>query len=266
MSLAQVMDEVADLDHLGGIQANGGFVQNNHFGAAQQRGGNANALAVAFGQVADQPLFHFLQSGALHGVLYILHAISFLFHAFQLADKHQVFLHGHIGIQRRNFRQVADAGFGLLGLFLNIMAVNGNGAARGRKIPGDHVHCGGFAGAVGPQQAVNTAVLHSEADIIDRGVFSVTLGQMLDFDQWMHSPFLGGYPPQGRRTPELSRSILPICENCASFFCQDVKIVCTCKSTPARLQGCQISLFFCCFVSFAGGSFIFSVSSALLPQ
>ena len=134
------------------------------------------------------------------------------------------------------------------------MAVNGNGAARGRKIPGDHVHCGGFAGAVGPQQAVNTAVLHSEADIIDRGVFSVTLGQLLAFDQWMHSPFLGGRPPQGRRTPELSRSILPICENCASFFCQDVKIVCTCKSTPARLQGCQISLFFCCFVSFAGAA------------
>ena len=71
----------------------------------------------------------------------------------------------------------------------------------------------------------------------------------------MHSPFLGGRPPQGRRTPELSRSIPPICENCASFFCQDVKIVCTCKSTPAWLQGCQISLFFCCFVSFAGGSF-----------
>ena len=201
MGLAQIVDQVADLDHLGGVQANGGFVQDDHLGAAQQRGGNANALAVTFGQVADQPLFHFLQPGALHGVLYILHAVSFLFHAFQLADKQQVFLHGHIGIQRRNFRQVADAGFGLLGLFLNIMAVNGNGAARGRKIPGDHVHCGGFAGAVGPQQAVNTAVLHSEADIIDRGVFSVTLGQMLDFDQWMHSPFLGGPPAAGQAYP-----------------------------------------------------------------
>ena len=48
VGLSQVMDEVADLDHLGGVQANGGFVQNDHLGAAQQRSGNANALAVAF--------------------------------------------------------------------------------------------------------------------------------------------------------------------------------------------------------------------------
>ena len=94
------------------------------------------------------------------------------------------------------------------------MAVNGNGAARGRKIPGDHVHCGGFARAVGPQQAVNTAVLHSEADIIDRGVFSVTLGQMLDFDQWMHSPFLGAT----RR-----RAGVPL--NYPEVYCLFVKIV-----------------------------------------
>ena len=54
---------------------------------------------------------------------------------------------------------------------------------------------------LGPQQAVNTAVLHSEADIIDRGVFSVTLGQMLDFDQWMHSPFSWGPPAAGQAYP-----------------------------------------------------------------
>ena len=58
------------------------------------------------------------------------------------------------------------------------MSFNEHVTLRGGEIAGHDVHGGGFAGAVGPQQAVNTAVLHSEADIIDRGVFSVPKVQL----------------------------------------------------------------------------------------
>ena len=68
--LAQVVDEGADLDHLRRVQADGRLVQDDDLGRAQQRRRNADALAVAFGQVADEPPLHTLQPGAGRGFFY----------------------------------------------------------------------------------------------------------------------------------------------------------------------------------------------------
>ena len=183
MGLAQVMDQAADFDHLRRVQADGGLVQDDDLGGAQQRPGNTHALAVALGQVADQPPFHLLQAGAGAGVFYSRDAVGLFAGALQLGHKQQVFPHSHILVQRRLLRQIADAGLGGGGFLGNIMAVDGHGAVGGRQVAGDDIHGRRLARAVRPQQAVDAAVLNGKADVIHSGMAAVAFRQMFDLDQ-----------------------------------------------------------------------------------
>ena len=189
VGLAQVADEGADLDHLRRVQADGGFIQNDDLRRAEQRSGNTHTLTVALGQVADQALLHALQARAGRGVLHCGGTIRLFAGALQLGNEQQILLHGHILIQRRQLRQVADAGLGRGGLVGNVVAVDFDRAVRGRNVAGNNVHGGGLARAVGAEQAVDAAILHGEADVVHRGVAAVALCQMLYFDQSAHSPF-----------------------------------------------------------------------------
>ena len=190
VALPQFVDQFTDLDHLRGVKADGGFVQDDDLRVAEQRGGQAHALAVALGQVADQAAAHAGQAGALARAGDIGGAGGSFALALELCDKIEIFLHRHVHIKRRDLGHIADAGLGGPGLLLDVMAVDNDGAARRRKVAGDHVHGGGFARAVGPEQAVDAAVLHREADVIDRHMRAVALGQVADFDQSIHSPFV----------------------------------------------------------------------------
>ena len=189
MGLAQIADEGADLDHLRRVQADGGLIQNDDLRCAEQRGGNAHTLTVALGQVVDQALLHALQARAGRSVLHCGGAIRLFAGALQLGNEQQILLHGHFLIQRRQFRQVADAGLGRGGLVGDVVAVDLDRAVGGRNVTGNNVHGGGLARAVGAEQAVDAAILHGEADVVHRGVAAIALCQMLYFDQSAHSPF-----------------------------------------------------------------------------
>src|SRR5205823_10121315 len=49
-------DELAYLDDLGGIETDGGLVEDEHLGIAEQRLGEADALLLSLGEVADHPV------------------------------------------------------------------------------------------------------------------------------------------------------------------------------------------------------------------
>ena len=183
MGPAQIVDQAADLDDLRRVQAHRGFVQNDDLRLPQQRGGDAHPLAVTLGQVADEPVLHGLQPGAAHGSLRHGCAVLFVFHAFQLRHKQQVFPHCHFRIQRGLLRKIPDGPFGLQRFLRNVMPRHFHGACRGGQVPGQDIHGGGFARAVGAEQAVDTAVLHGKADVVHRCVGAVSLCQMLHFDQ-----------------------------------------------------------------------------------
>ena len=193
VGLTQIPDQGADLDHLRGVKADGRLVQNDDLGCAQQRGGNADTLAVALGQVADEPLLHPLQTRAGSGMLYRRNAVCLFAGALQLGHKKQILPRGHLRIERRQLRQIADAGLGLCGFLCNIMAVDSHGAVCGGNIAGYDIHRGGLACPVGTQQPVNAAVLDGEADILHRGVAAVALCQMLYLNQSAHSPLSHGF-------------------------------------------------------------------------
>ena len=181
MRLAQLPDEVADLDDLRGVQPHGGLIQNDELRTAQQRLRNANALTVALGQAADDPGQHFFQPGAAGSSQHLLLALRTL-DPLELCHKVQILLHGHFRVERRLLRQVAYTGFGLLCLLRQTEPGHLHLALGGCQIAGEDIHNGGFARAVGPQQAVDLAVRHRKREILHGRAAAVGLAQVRNFD------------------------------------------------------------------------------------
>ena len=186
--LGQVPDQRADLHHLLGVQANSGLVEDDDGRKAQNGLGQAHPLPVALGEVADQPLRLSVQVGQGQ------HLIQILFpplrrQLFQLRAEPQILQHRHIGIQRRDLRQVAHALAGGFRLFQNVVALDEHVSLRGGQIAGHDVHGGGLSGAVGPQQAEYLPVLHGKAQVIHRAVVPVPLYEIFDLDHTnLHAP------------------------------------------------------------------------------
>ena len=65
MGLAQLPDELPDLNDLEGVQPHRGLIQNDDSGAAQQRLSNAYPLPVALGERGDAAAPNPLQAGLL---------------------------------------------------------------------------------------------------------------------------------------------------------------------------------------------------------
>ena len=181
MRLAQFPDEVADLDDLRGVQTHGRLVQNDELRAAQQRLCNAHPLTVALGQTADDPGQHFFQPGTAGSSQHLLFALRVLY-PLELCHKVQILLHGHFRVERRLLRQVAHTGFGLLCLLRQTESGYLHLALSGGKIAGKDIHNGGFARAVGPQQAVDLAIRHRKREILHGRAAAVGLAQVRNFD------------------------------------------------------------------------------------
>jgi hypothetical protein len=179
--LAQLPDEVADLDNLCGVQPYGGFIQNDELRAAQQRLRDAHPLTIALGQAADDPGQHFFQPGAVGSGQHLLFALRVLY-PLKLCHKVQILLHGHFRVERRLLRQVAHTGLGLLRLLRQTEAGYLYLALGGRQIAGEDIHNGGFARAVWPQQAVDLAIRHHKREILHSRAAAVGLVQVRNFD------------------------------------------------------------------------------------
>ena len=79
-------------------------------------------------------------------------------------------------------RQVAHTGFGLLCLLRQTEPGYLHLALSGGKIAGKDIHNGGFARAVGSQQAVDLAVRHRKREILHGRAAAVGLAQVRNFD------------------------------------------------------------------------------------
>ena len=145
---AQVFDEGADFNNLLGVQAHGGLVQNEHRGVADQRLGNAHALLIALGEVADEPVVHVFDLHQLADLLQVL--LPGELGLLQLIHEVQVLFHRHIHVQGRQLRQVADHFLDLVGLLQGVLSRDRHLAGGGGEVARDDVHCGGFTSAIGP--------------------------------------------------------------------------------------------------------------------
>lgn len=182
VGLPQFFNQVPYLNDLDGVQAHGGFIQDDDLGIAQQGLGDPHPLLIALGQGGDAAAGHTLDSGLTDHLVDL--PLQFRpTQALGLSNEPQVLLRRLVHVERRLFREIADQPFGLLRLLKNVVAVNANGPLCGGQAAGHDVHGGGFPRAVGTKKAVDLSAVHSEAQIGDRCVAAIPLGQMLDFDQ-----------------------------------------------------------------------------------
>ena len=117
--------------------------------------------------------------------------LSLALYALDVIDKIQILIYGHIKIQGRVLRQIADMLLGLQRIFQNVDPRHLGSAGRCRQIAGDYIHRGGLTSAVWPKEADDLALVDGEGDIGDASLVAIGLGQSGYFNHL-------GFPPKMR--------------------------------------------------------------------
>ena len=191
VAFAEVFDQLADLPDLVRVEADGRFVEDEQVGVVQEGIGQAHALAVAFGQRADQFPLHIAQSAEfLHGIDAL--AVGAAPDAFERGPVFEVFLHAHLRVKRDVFRHVTDAGTHLARLAGHVETGHAGPPAGGRQVTGQDPHGRALARAVGPEETDNFPLLDGEIEIADGCDAGVFFGQSCNLD---HDT--GPLPPPG---------------------------------------------------------------------
>ena len=186
MVLAQLPDQLPDLDDLERIQTDRRLVENDDLRVSENRLCDPDPLSVAFREVFDQACAHFGQSGPFFDALHLF-IKRIPPQSLRAADKEQVLVGGHIGVERRQLGQIPDLFFRIHGVLVNVQSVDGDRAGGRGKAPGDDVHRGGFSRAIRTQESVHASLLHGKAHIAHRGKIAVLFGQILDCNQGISS-------------------------------------------------------------------------------
>ena len=165
---AQILDQVADLDDLLRVKADGRLVENQHRRIAQQGLRDADALLVALGQVRNQALVNIVDLDKIADLLdvLLLRDLDLL----EVVHEIKVLLDRHVHIQRRHLRQIADELLHLGGLVEDAVSRHRHFALAGGEVACDDVHRGGLTGAVRPQKAQDSTLLHGEAHMVQSHV------------------------------------------------------------------------------------------------
>ena len=163
------------------VEADGRLVHDDDGRLGEDGLGDADPLAVAFGELADDlvanalevaELEHLINARAEHAALDLL----------QPPAEIEVFRHPHVLGQRIVLGHVADLALDLVGLRRDGHAADADAPGRGRQVAGEDAHRGGLAGAVGAEEAENFAPGHLEGDVIDRGDAGVGFDQVGNID------------------------------------------------------------------------------------
>ena len=175
MIAGEGLQQFADFDDLLGVETAGGLVEDQDVGVVDDGLGDADALAVAFGQLADQLGADVAEGAApddLVGAALDVGAGD----ALELADEGEVLDDLHLGVEGRGFGEVADALLDLLRVLQHVEAGDGGLAGGGREEAGEDAHRGGFPGAVGAEEADDLALFHLEGDVVYGDSTCVSLG------------------------------------------------------------------------------------------
>ena len=97
----------------------------------------------------------------------------------ELSEKDELVEDVHLFVKAALFRQVADA---VEGCALERLAEEGDGAGIGAGDADHHADGGGFAGAVGAEEAEHLAGFDRKGQALDGDLFVVQLADVVEFD------------------------------------------------------------------------------------
>ena len=170
----EAFDQVARFVDLFGVETGSRLIQDQNFRIVDDGLGETNALAVAFGELAQQLVFHVCNRTAIQYVVNSLRQFRPR-QPFDLADKRQIFGSAHFQIEWGSFRQVADAPFHFQRTFQHVKTSNDSGAGGRWQKTGKHPHGGGLAGPVGAKETYDLTLSHAKRDIVYRRVPRIPL-------------------------------------------------------------------------------------------
>ena len=172
--LGQPGKQVAEVNALLRVQAHRGLVKDQKRRVAQQGLGNAHPLALAAGEGADSgpPLLP-----QMDGLDHRPNALPAAPQALQRPHVVQKLLHRQLVKQTEVLGQIAQAGFVGPLAFGQRLAVRPYGAAGGQQARHQQLHQGGFARAVGAQQADQAGAVQGGAHPLE-GLLAVGIGHV----------------------------------------------------------------------------------------
>src|SRR6266849_3897752 len=156
------------------VEAEGGLVEDHHRGVVDQGAGNGGFLLHAGGKLVAAAVAEAVHVQAVEDFVEALFEGGFI----KTVEAPEVFdelLGGEAGIKRGGGGKKADVGAHFLGMLDDVVAADEGGAVGGFQDGGEHAQGGGFAGAVGAEQAVDAAGLAAETDVMDGPDFSALL-------------------------------------------------------------------------------------------
>lgn len=160
----EVENKVADLSGAQGVDAGGGFVEDEEAGRLNEGLGEADALQHALGIAGETAVSSFGEGGEFEEFLDAC-VQRFALHSAELAVEFEGFFAGEVFVEIGVFGKIADV-FARVG-FEGVFAENFAGAAGGGEEAEEGLHCGGFSGAIGANEAVDLAATDGEGDVID---------------------------------------------------------------------------------------------------
>ena len=156
--------------HIGaglGVQAGGGFVQEQHLWVMDQPSGNLSTPFHATGQTAYRSPPPFCKLHQVEGKINTLPHLV-LRHLVESAMIFQIFLHGHLGVQSGILKDNADILSHQTAFLGNVMSVDGQRAIRLVHDGTQGVDGRAFSRAVGTEERENTAFIHGEGNVVHR--------------------------------------------------------------------------------------------------
>ena len=159
----------------------------------QDRLRETDPLVVALRELVYRPVEDFLDARLLDGQVHVGFALSAVQTA-KLRDEGEILRHQHVLVQRVVLRQVAYRAARLLVALLVVDALDADRPAVRRVVRRDQPHGGRLAGAVGPEEADDFALVHLEADVVHGDVVAEAFRDAPDVDRRLRLFALPGLP------------------------------------------------------------------------
>jgi hypothetical protein len=180
-------DEVFDFSAADGVESGGGFIEDDEFRVIDEGLGEADTALHAFGEFSDQAAVDLVEADHFEE----LGATPVAFGGGEVeeaAEEVDCFPGVEVAVEVGFFGEVADAAFG--GDVSGGVPEDLDMSPGGVEEPEEHLDGGGFAGAVGSEEAEDFTAADFEIDIIDGAGFGTApevledFGEAADDDDW----------------------------------------------------------------------------------
>ena len=176
------LQQIPHLNDLSRIHTYHRLIEDQNLRISDQSLSQSDPLLISLGKIADHPVCHLVKLDLFDHRIYVLVTILSR-HLFELRHKHQILPDGHIRVERRDLRQIADTLFCLEGLSQNIIAVDLNRSTGGCCVTRHNIHRRRFARAVWPEESIYLSFFHGKRKPVYRRALPIFFYQIFYLDQ-----------------------------------------------------------------------------------